>query len=144
MGSRVPAVRLVSLWCLLLLGIPVTPADSSPTRTEQVRGGRVRSWMQFCRQAVIECKAVSVLWSLWEDTAPTLDVEVRESVHAGRRLVQTFVPFEYPDSATAIKCGCRGWDLTRTLHNPMPTLAGACRRHARITRALLENRQWYY
>ena len=33
-------------------------------------------WMLMCRQAVVQCKAVSALWTLWEDMKASLDSEV--------------------------------------------------------------------
>lgn len=75
LSSRILPVRLASLWSLLLLSIPAKESTCSSTGGEAA-GSRLRSWMLFCRQAVIECKAVAALWTLWEDTATLLDPEV--------------------------------------------------------------------
>ena len=74
LGSRVSAVRLSSLWYVFLLGIPVAEARSSSPAP--VGEEKFRSWMLFCRQAVIECNAVQAMWMLWDETAASLNAEV--------------------------------------------------------------------
>ena len=93
LASRIVPVRLASLWSLLLLGIPgsgtrsavsrSSAAASSPTAADRDHTGGLplRMWMLFCREAVVECKAVSALCALWEGgTAASLGPEARENV----------------------------------------------------------------
>lgn len=92
--SRIAPVRLASLWSLLLLGIPGSSTRSGLSRNsaaasssttvadkDHTGGLPLRMWMLFCREAVVECKAVSALCELWEGgTAASLGPEAREHV----------------------------------------------------------------
>lgn len=99
LDSRIVAVRLASLWSLLLLGIPgsgknddtTTAAPASAGKDHAGGGTQVRMWMLFCREAVVECKAVSALWTLWESTAATLEAGVSGTMQSvvGSDLVQS-------------------------------------------------------
>lgn len=106
LGSRIVPVRLTSVWSLLLLGIPGSGINSGVSRnttaaaataadaaavaatSSSAAGDRyhtgglpLRMWMLFCREAVVECKAVSALWELWAGgTAASLEPEAREHV----------------------------------------------------------------
>ena len=123
LGSRIVAVRLISLWSLLLLGIPGSGASSgvnraaaasaaasvsaTTTRSSSAAAGDshntvglpLRMWMLFCREAVVECKAVSALWALWAGgTAASLEPEAREHV---RFAVSTVTRIFFMDKVAA-------------------------------------------
>ncbi|CAM9140199.1 unnamed protein product [Ascophyllum nodosum] len=77
--SRFVPVRLVSLWSLLMLSIPTTETRPSSSSDHRSRS-ELRMWMLMCRQAVVQCKAVSALWTLWEDMKASLDSEASKNV----------------------------------------------------------------
>lgn len=111
LASRIIPVRLASLWSLLLLGIPgsgtrsgvgrnAAAASSSSTADRDHAGGLpLRMWMLFCREAVVECKAVSALCALWEGgTAASLGPEAREHV---RYAISTVTRIFFMDKVAA-------------------------------------------
>lgn len=113
LASRIVPVRLASLWSLLLLGIPGSgtrsgagvgrnsAAASSPATTDRDHTGGLplRMWMLFCREAVVECKAVSALCALWEGgTAASLGPEAREHV---RYAISTVTRIFFMDKVAA-------------------------------------------
>lgn len=112
LASRIVPVRLASLWSLLLLGIPgsgtksgvsrISAAAASPSTTadkDHTGGLPLRMWMLFCREAVVECKAVSALCGLWEGgTAASLLPEAREHV---RYAISTVTRIFFMDKVAA-------------------------------------------
>ncbi|CAM9842704.1 unnamed protein product, partial [Ectocarpus sp. 8 AP-2014] len=106
LDSRIVAVRLASLWSLLLLGIPgsgknddtTTAAPASAGKDHAGGGTQVRMWMLFCREAVVECKAVSALWTLWESTAATVEAGAREHM---RYAISTVTRIFFMDKVAA-------------------------------------------
>lgn len=107
LASRIIPVRLTSLWSLLLLGIPgagkrsgVSRKDPSSTADRNHTGGLpLRMWMLFCREAVVECNAVSALRELWEGgTAESLGLEAREHV---RYAISTVTRIFFMDKVAA-------------------------------------------
>lgn len=77
LGSRIVPVRLASLWSLLMLSIPTAGERAVGSSSGPWGYAKpLRTWMQLCRQMVTEYEAVAALWSLWKDTADSLDNNV--------------------------------------------------------------------